>query len=133
VERSQTWSNPAPEAATDTLVVKATNVASAVVDARRARLSCAPTLQITGDVALTIDCGGRPPAAGARCATTVRLPRVRGDRVKSVSGRHVRRARGHNLRRARIKRPSHRAFTVKIRMRTAKGRTITVKRRVAAC
>jgi hypothetical protein len=133
VERSQTWSNPAPEAATDTLVVKATNVASAVVDARRARLSCAPTLQITGDVALTIDCGGRPPAAGARCATTVRLPRVRGDRVKSVSGRHVKRARGRNLRRARIKRPSHRAFTVKIRMRTAKGRTITVKRRVAAC
>jgi hypothetical protein len=132
VERSQTWTDPPAEPAQDTLVVNASNVASAVVDARRARLSCAPTLQITGDVALTIDCGPAPAKAKS-CATTVRLPRVRGDRIKSVSGRHVRGARGRNLRRARIKRPSHGAFTVKIRMRTAKGRTIVVKRRVAAC
>jgi hypothetical protein len=132
VERSQTWTDPGVAPREDKLVVKATNVASAVVDARRARLSCAPQLEVTGDVALTIDCGAQPVRS---CSPTVRvrLPRVRGDRTTAISGRHVRRVRGRNLRRATIKRPSHRAFTVTIRVRTAKGRTIAIKRRVPAC
>jgi poly(3-hydroxybutyrate) depolymerase len=132
VRREQTWTAAPATPVADRLVVHAANVSTAVVDARRARLSCAPQLEITGDVALTIDCGPAKPAA---CAATVRvpLPRVRGQRTTAVSGRHVRRARGHNLRRATIRRPSRRAFIVRIRMRTSKGRTVVVKRRVAAC
>ena len=132
VLRQQIWTQPPVTAREDRLVVKATNVASAVVDARRARLSCSPQLDLTGDVALTIDCG---QARAARCAASVRvrLPRVRGDRTSAVSGRHVRPARGRNLRRATIRRPSHRAFTVRIRLRTARGHTIVVRRRIPAC
>jgi hypothetical protein len=106
------------------------------VDARRARLSCAPALDVTSDgpLDLRIDCAPLRVAA-RRCAASVRvrLPRVRGERTVRVSGRHVRRAHGRNLRRATIRRPSHRAFTVRIRMRTSTGRTLVVKRRVAAC
>jgi hypothetical protein len=132
VRREQTWTAAPATPVADRLVVHATNVSATVVDARRARLSCAPQLEITGDVALTIDCGPVKPAA---CAATVRvrLPRVRGQRTTAVSGRHVRRARGHDLRRAAIRRSSRRAFTVRIRMHTSKGRTVVVKRRVAAC
>jgi hypothetical protein len=131
VRREQTWTDAPATTPADRLVVNAKNVSAAVVDARRARLSCAPALAVTGDVALMIDCG----RTKARCAAKarVRLPRIRGDRVTAVSGRHVRRAHGRNLRRATIRRPSRRAFTVRIRVRTAKGRTVVVKRRIAAC
>jgi pimeloyl-ACP methyl ester carboxylesterase len=132
VRREQTWTAAPATPVADRLVVHATNVSAAVVDARRARLSCAPQLEITGEVALTIDCGRVKPAACA-AAVRVRLPRVRGQRATAVSGSHVRRARGHDLRRATIRRPSRRAFSVRIRMRTSKGRIVVVKRRVAAC
>jgi hypothetical protein len=70
-----------------------------------------------------------------RCGKTValKLPRVRGERNVAVSGRHVRRARGRSLRRAVVRRPSRKAFTVRIVLRTSGGRTIGVRRRVAAC
>jgi hypothetical protein len=135
VRREQTWGDAPAVAPADRLVVNAKNVSAAVVDARRARLSCAPALDVTSDgpLDLRIDCA--PLKAPARCAAKVRvrLPRVRGERTTSVSGRHVRRSHGRNLRRATIRRPSRRAFTVRIRMRTSKGRTIVVRRRIAAC
>ena len=134
VRREQTWTDAPATAPADRLVVDAKNVSAAVVDARRARLSCAPALDVTSDgpLDLRIDCA---PLTPARCPATVRvrLPRVSGERTTSVSGRHVRRARGRNLRRATIRRPSRRAFTVRIQMRTSKGRTVTIRRRIAAC
>jgi hypothetical protein len=132
--REQTWGQAPAAPAADRLVVKATNVATAIVDARRARLSCAPQLDVTSDgpLDLRIDCA---PVKAARCARTValKLPRVRGERNVAVAGAHVKRARGHNLRRAVVHRPSTRAFTVRMRVRTSGGRTIAVHRRVAAC
>jgi hypothetical protein len=132
VRREQTWGDAPVAPAADRLVVKATNVATAIVDARRARLSCAPKLDVTtdGPLDLRIDCA---PLKAARCARTLKLPRVRGERNVAVSGAHVKRARGHNLRRAVIRRPSGGAFTVRMRVRTSGGRTIAVSRRVAAC
>jgi ribosomal protein L34 len=133
VQREQTWTDAPAAPPADRLVVRAANVASATVDARRARLSCAPALDVTSDgpLDLRIDCAPLKRA----CAATVRvrLPRVRGERTVAVAGRHVRRAHGRNLRRAVIRRPSRRAFTVRIRMRTSNGRTVVVKRRVASC
>jgi hypothetical protein len=51
----------------------------------------------------------------------------------AVSGKRVRRSHGRNLRRAIIRRSSRRSFVATIRMRTSKGRTVVVRRRVAAC
>jgi hypothetical protein len=132
VRREQTWGDPPAAPAADTLVVKATNVASAVVDARRARLSCSPQIDLASDgpLDLRIDCA---PVKRCSRSVSVRLPRVRGERAVAVSGRHVRRARGRNLRRAVIRRSSRRSFVAKIRMRTSCGRTVVVRRRVAAC
>jgi hypothetical protein len=58
---------------------------------------------------------------------------VKGERNVAVSGTHVRRARGRNLRRAVVRRPSRKAFTVRIRVRTSGGRMVAVRRRVAGC
>ena len=134
VRREQTWGDAPAAAAADRLVVNATNVSAATVDARRARLSCAPQLDVTSDgpLNLQIDCA---PVKARRCAKTValKLPRVKGERNVAVSGAHVRRARGRSLRRAVVRRPSRGAFTVRIRVRTSSGRSIAVRRRVAAC
>jgi hypothetical protein len=134
VRREQTWGDAPATPVADRLVVKATNVGKAVVDARRARLSCAPQLDVTSDgpLDLQIDCA---PVKAKRCAKTValKLPRVKGERNVAVSGTHVRRTRGRNLRRAVVRRPSRKAFTVRIRVRTSGGRMVAVRRRVAGC
>jgi hypothetical protein len=134
VRREQTWGAAPAAPAADRLVVNAKNVSGAVVDTRRARLSCAPQLDVTSDgpLNLQIDCA---PLRTPRCArtVTVRLPHVKGERNVAVSGAHVRRAHGRNLRRAVVRRSSRRAFTLRMRVRTSAGRSIAVRRRVAAC
>jgi len=144
VERKLDW-GPVPETArADRLVVKATNVASATVDARRARLSCAPELVLESDgpLDLKIACAALA-VKGARCASpvTLRLPRVRGQRIVSVLAtrgkRTLTRASGRDLRRVAVRRVSRKAFRVRLTLRAAGGgkpaRTITVTRRIAAC
>ena len=144
VERTQDW-GPAPESPkADRLVVAAQNIAGATVDARRARLSCAPELVIESDgpLDLRIACAARA-VRGSRCGSRVafRLPRVRGQRVVFVrvtrGGRVVRTARGGNIRRVAVKRPTTRAHRVRITMRVAGGgkpaRRVSVTRRVAGC
>src|SRR4051812_39724910 len=90
VERAQSWA-AAPSARTaDRLVVKATNVATATVDSRRARVGCAPQLDITSDgpLDLRLDCPPLARAAGERsCADrlTLAIPRVRGRRITVVT------------------------------------------------
>ena len=128
-QRAQEW-GPAPETPrSDTLVVKATNIDAATVDARRAGLSSAPRLVVESDGPLdlkiaTLTAGGRK----ARCRRTVavKLPRVRGRRVVSVTvtrlGRRVKRVRGRNVRRVVVRRPTRRAFALRLRMRmTVRG------------
>lgn len=141
VERSQDW-DPAPKtAAADRLDVVATNIATATVDARRARLSCAPTLNVQSDgpLDLRIDCSGLA-VKGARCANRVafRLPRVRGARMVRVvitrRGRVLRSARGRDIRRVTLRRSSRRSYSVRIKLRTSeRGKTVTLTRRVRGC
>jgi hypothetical protein len=147
VERSVTRSAPTAASARDRLDVSASNIATATIDAARARVSCAPDLSVTGDgpLDITIDCPAAPTAQArpGRCAKTltIRLPHVRGRRLVSVTvarGRKVlKRAHGRNLRRVRVRRPTRRAFTLHIRARArAHGRhdlTISLVRRIAAC
>jgi len=133
VRREQTWGDAPAAPAADRLVVKATNVATAVVDARRARLSCAPGWTSPRRPA-------RPPDR-LRAAEGRALREDRGAEAAARAGRAqrrgLRRARQagarHNLRWAVIRRPSGGAFTVRMRVRTSGGRTIAVHRRVAAC
>lgn len=144
VERSQGWSETKEAARADRLTVKATNIAGVTIDARRARLSCAPELVIESDgpLDLKIACARRA-VARARCASRIalRLPRVRGQRIVQVQVRRGRRrvgsARGRNLRRVVVRRTTRRAHTLRISMRAAGGgkpaRRVVVTRRMAGC
>jgi hypothetical protein len=147
VERRVTRSAPPKAPARDRLDVTASNVGATTIDARRARVSCAPELAVTADapLAITIACPVRTaaPPASRRCTKTVtiRLPHVRGRRLVSVTVRRgrkiLKRAHGRNLRRVRVRRPTRRAFTLHIRAHT-RGRgkhrvTVHMVRRIAAC
>ena len=137
-ERERAWGEAKPVPASDTLVVKATNLASATVDARRAKLSCAPTLDVTSDgpLDLTIAC---PKVKAARCSARVRLklPRLKGRRILSATAlrghRRLRTRRGLNLRVITVRRPTRNAFTLRLRLQTTKHGTVTVTRRVPRC
>jgi hypothetical protein len=147
--RARDWRPAAPDARRDRLVVRATNLAAATVDLRRARLSCAPELDLRSDGPLDLRLGCAPAGGGtgagrpvARCARTVtlRLPRIRGRRIVSVrvtrGRRTVKRVRGRDVRRVSVRRPTRRAFALRLRARTAGGRrarTITVLRRFPLC
>jgi pimeloyl-ACP methyl ester carboxylesterase len=146
VERKQDW-GPAPKtAAADRLDVSAVNIASATVDAARAGLSCAPQLSIKSDgpLDLKIDCVRAQSAVrAARCSSSVslRLPRVRGQRVVGAvvtrGGKRIAAAHGRNLRAVKVRRVSRSAFAVRVKLRTSgkgsKARRITLTRRIAAC
>ena len=128
VESRVTRSAPAAAPVRDRLEVTASNLATATIDARRARVSCAPELSVKGDgpLDLRIACPKpvRAPVSHGRCSSrvTIRLPHVRGRRLVSVTikrGRRVlKRAHGRNLRRVRVHRPTRRAFTLRIVART---------------
>jgi hypothetical protein len=142
VERSQAWGAAPAAAPADRLVVKATNVASATIDARRARLSCAPRLDVTSDgpLDLRLDCPAVVRTA-SQCAgsVTLALPRVRGRRVVLVTvtrrGHRVSRVRGRNVRSVSVPRVSRKAFSLRIYLRTSgkRARSVVVQRRIAAC
>jgi hypothetical protein len=148
VERSQDWEAAPATPAADRLDVVATNVASATVDAARARLSCAPTLNVKSDgpLDLRIDCSSKPAkpkVLGKRCASSVafRLPRVSGQRVVGVTvsrkGHRLKRVKGHNVRSVSVRRVSRRAFSVRLQLQTsgtgANARRVTLLRRVGSC
>jgi len=134
LERTQDW-GPAPQTATqDRLVVRTRNVATATVATARAGLSCAPALDLQGDgpLELRLAC----PRAPRACAPTLRLklPRLRGTVSVRVSrgSKTLRRARGRDLRVVRVRRPTKKAFSLRIVVRSGK-RSVTVVRRYRAC
>ncbi len=53
-DRSQVWDAPKPVPARNRLVIRATNIASVVIDARRARVSCRPELVVIADGPLDV-------------------------------------------------------------------------------
>jgi pimeloyl-ACP methyl ester carboxylesterase len=141
IERSQDWTPAPKEPVADRLDVVATNIATATVDAARARLSCAPQLNVKSDgpLDLRIDCT-KSVVKAARCTNRVAfaLPRVKGARiVRAVvtrRGKVIARAKGRNLRSLSLKRVSHKAFSVRITLTTsAKDKRVTVVRRVSPC
>jgi pimeloyl-ACP methyl ester carboxylesterase len=142
VERSQDWA-PAPKTpVADKLDVVATNIATATVDAARARLSCDPTLDLKSDgpLDLTIDCTkAAAGAAAASCASNVAvsLPRVQGARIVTVvatSGGHVvERAKSSNIRALSLKRTSRRSYNLRLTMQSSSGTQITLLRRISSC
>jgi hypothetical protein len=159
--RTQEWGPEPAQPKADHLVVDAKNLATASIDLGRARLSCAPLIDVKSDgpFDLRLSCSDTPshesgPAGGAAgksgtkaCPQTVRLrlPRVRGRRIVSVvvtrtvgrSVKGVKSRRGRNLRAIVVRRPTTRAFTLRLRLRTSggrkKARTLTIKRRVKRC
>ncbi|HEX6389347.1 MAG TPA: hypothetical protein VFZ89_07870, partial [Solirubrobacteraceae bacterium] len=85
--RARTW-GPAPQAPkADRLVVRATNVSRATVATARAKLSCAPTLDVQSDGPLDLRLACPPPPRS--CARTLRiaLPRLRGSVSVRISRR----------------------------------------------
>jgi hypothetical protein len=143
-ERRQAWGGEPPATAQDALVVRSANVAGATIDARRARVSCAPRIELTGDgpVDLQIDCA--PPKAAdalAACArtVTVALPRVTGRRITFVNvsrrGARLKRVTGRDVRRVVVTRPSEKAFSLRLTLHTSgrKAGRVVVARRFAAC
>jgi hypothetical protein len=144
VERSQDWEAAPATPKADRLDVVATNVATATVDAARARLSCAPELNVKtdGPLDLHIDCS-KSVVKGARCSSRVsfRLPHLRGMRtvkvVVSHKGQRLKAVKGKDLRSVSLRRLSRKPYSVKVRMnaRGKHGRTGTVvlTRRVSGC
>jgi hypothetical protein len=142
VSRTQEWGKAPTIAKADRLVVRATNVSSATVDTQRARLSCAPQLDVVSDgpLDLRLAC---PPIRPASCngRVTIRLPRVRGRRIATVivtrRNHRVARVHGRNLRRVTIGRVSPGAFSLRIYLHAKrKGqrvRRVIVVRRIARC
>jgi hypothetical protein len=138
--RDQDWGAAPPAAKADRLVVRATNISRAFVDARRAKVSCAPRLDLVSDgpIDLRIAC---PAPVTRHCAARIRipLPRLRGRRIAAVvvyrGGRVVHRASGRNLRTVSFARPSLHAFTLRV-VAYAAGtpvRAVTIVRRYRAC
>jgi len=142
LHRVQEWGPAPPAPKSDRLVVRATNVATATVDARRARLSCNPQLDIQSDGPLDLRIACQPAPRARRCSSrlSLPLPRLRGRRLVRATvmfrGRVVKRSRGRHLRRISLRRPSRGAFSLRVRVRTGggkKARTVTVVRRYAPC
>ncbi len=130
----------------DVLIVRATNVGTATVDARRARVSCAPALDVQSDgpLDLRIACA-TPKRCVSRRRVSVTLPRLRGraaraDRFTRVTVKvGSRKATTTRLRRGRRTAPVDlrglRAGRVKVTItaRTAKGRTVRLVRTYRTC
>ena len=140
LHRVQDWS-PAPAAPrADRLLLSATNIAAATVDARRARLSCNPQLDVKSDGPLDLRVVCAPEPASCAAPLQVALPRVRGARIVratvSYRGRVLKRARGRDLRRIALERPTAGGFRLRIRITTSRGakpRTVTVLRSYRPC
>jgi dienelactone hydrolase len=147
VERRRDWAPPPAAPKADVLHVKAINVGAVTIDTARARVSCAPTLDLTSDgpIDLRLDCpqvagaSGVGPSCSGRVA--VRLPRIRGARIVRVtvtrSGHQVQRVRGKALRTVSIRRVTPGAFgvrlTLRVRGRDGTTRRVVITRRIAAC
>jgi pimeloyl-ACP methyl ester carboxylesterase len=144
VERSQDWTAAPRTKEADRLDVRATNIASATVDTKRALLSCAPQVDMQSDGPLDLRLACPPTPRAKRCAKTVRvtLPRVRGRRVVLVTvtrrNNRVKRVKARNIRHVSVRRVSKRAFSLKIYLHTSakrgqKPRRVVVQRRIGAC
>jgi hypothetical protein len=141
VQRQQSWGRTPRTRRRDRLVVHARNLASATIDLRRARLSCAPQLVVRSDGTLTLGLPCASPLRTGRCgrAVSLTLPRVLGRRIVAARvsgrGRHTRTIGGHGLRRVVVRRTSRRAFSLRLDLRLS-GRPslrLIVSRRIAAC
>lgn len=139
IARTQTLGAAPTAGKGDTLLVTAKNVGVAIVDARRARLSCSPQVQLDSDgpLDLRISCPVAPRRTSCGKTVRVKLPRVRGQRTTSVrvlrGKRSLKLVKGRDVRRLALRRPTRKAFAVRVRVRARNGKTVSVVRRYPAC
>jgi len=144
--RTRAFGPTASTAKADTLVVKATNVAAATVDARRAKVSCSPGIELVSDGPLDLRVACAPsPRCSVRRLFVITLPRLRGaqaarDRYTRVTvrvpGRRDRTSRLRSGRRsARVDLRGHASGRVRVLVsgRTARGRTVRVSKTLSLC
>jgi hypothetical protein len=126
------WGDEPAEAREDKLIVTATDVATAVVDAARARVSCAPQIELNGDVDLKVECSP-PPKCAKRLK--LKLPSLKGARIKRVQvQRNGKRVKFKRRGRAVVVRRGGRGKArIRITVRLRDRRTVTVTRTFAAC
>jgi hypothetical protein len=125
------WGEEPAEERADKLVVTTTDVATATIDAARARVSCAPEIELHGDANVTVHCTP-PPKCEARLK--LRLPSLKG-RIKRIdvrrNGRRVKFTRRGRF--VVVRRGGKGQAKIAIRVRLRNKRTITVSRTFAAC
>jgi hypothetical protein len=130
----------APKA--DTLDVTATNLRTVTVDARRARVSCNPKVNLKSDGRTDVvvaGCGVLPRrrACVDRRKFTFRLHHARRSRVVSVrvyvNGKRKLRKRGRNIRRVTLKRLPRRKFKVRIVATQSGGSKLISTRTYRGC
>ncbi|MEA2123225.1 MAG: hypothetical protein QOI80_7 [Solirubrobacteraceae bacterium] len=127
------WGKAPKAARADKLVVTATDVATAVVDARRARVSCHPDVDLSAapGLVLTVKCA---PLKRCRSTVVVRLPHLGGGIKRVVVRRNGRKVqlvrRGRSV---RVRRGGRGAVRLRVTVRTRGGRTVTIVRRFVAC
>ncbi len=134
LERARTWGRAPAAPKADRLVVRATNVAHATVDTARARLSCAPVLDVRSDGPLDLQLACPPPRRTCAQIMRLSLPRLPGTATVRVSrgSKTLKRARGRRLRVVHVRRPTRKALALRIVVRSGK-RSVTVVRRYRAC
>ncbi len=124
------WGEAPAAPVEDKLVVTSSDVATAVVDARRAHVSCAPSVDLSQapGLDLRVECA---PLKRCRSRYVVRLPRVKGHKVRRVRVRGARLVRVRKqLHRAVLRSPKRR---VRVVVRYRGGRKVTIRRRFPNC
>jgi hypothetical protein len=139
----KTWGAPPAAPKADALDISATNVRTVTVATRRARVSCAPKLNVKSDGPLDVvlgDCGKRL-LPRKRCVDrrkfSFRLHHAKRARVVKVvvyvNGKRKLRRRGHSIRRITLRRLPKKRFKVRIEATQSTGGKLISTRTYRGC
>ncbi len=141
--RTLDWGPPSPAPIADQLDVTATNLSTVTVDARRARVSCNPKINLTSDgptQVLVSGCASPLPASRAcvdRRKFAFTLHHARRARVVAVdlfvNGKRKIHRRGHDIKRVVLKRLPRGKFRVKIVATQSGGSKLISTRTYRGC
>ncbi len=143
VRTFKTWGATPAAPRSNTLDVKATNVRTVTVDARRARVGCAPRLNVKSDGPIDVVLGGcgKGLLPARRCVDrrkfSFRLHHARRARVVRVAvyvnGKRKLARRGHNIRHITLKRLPRKRFKVRIVATQSGGAKLISTRTYRGC
>jgi hypothetical protein len=139
----KTWGAPPPAPKADALDITATNIRTVTVDTRRARVSCAPKLNVKSDgpIAVVLGSCGKRLLPAKRCVDrrkfTFRLHHAKGARVVSVAvyvnGKRKVSRRGRDIRRVTLRRLPRKRFKVRIVATQSSGGQLVSTRTYRGC